>query len=95
MQGFIDAGWNENDLKFYLGAYCDTFNAQTMLPYLRINGAEEYWRTLDRSLSAVMTGQMKAQAALDKTAEEWTDITARRGKSAQLKQYQESIGYKK
>jgi hypothetical protein len=33
--------------------------------------------------------------ALDNTAKEWAKITDRRGKEAQLKQYQESIGYKK
>ena len=95
LQGFLDAGWNESDLKFYLEAYRDNFFAKTMLPYLRINGAEEYWRALDRSLSKTMIGQLKPKDALDQTAKEWDDITNRRGRAEQLKQYQQSIGYRK
>lgn len=95
LKGFQDAGWNESDLKFYLKAYHENFFAETMLPYLRINGAEEYWRTLDRNLSATMIGEMKPKEALDRTAKEWKAVTERRGLKEQLKQYQQSIGYKK
>ena len=66
-----------------------------MLPYLRINGTEEYWRALDQNLSETMIGRLTPKEALDNTAEEWAKITDRRGKEDQLKQYQESIGYKK
>jgi multiple sugar transport system substrate-binding protein len=66
-----------------------------MEPYLRINGTEEYWRALDQNLSECMIGRLTPKKALDNTAKEWAKITDRRGKEAQLKQYQESIGYKK
>jgi multiple sugar transport system substrate-binding protein len=95
VQGYLDAGWDESDLKFYLAAYRDNFFAKTKLPYLRINGAEEYWRALDRNLSKTMIGELKPKEALDATAKEWDAITDRRGREAQLKQYQESIGYQK
>jgi multiple sugar transport system substrate-binding protein len=93
LQGFLDAGWNESDLRFYLKAYHDNFFADTMLPYLRINGAEEYWRALDQNLSETMIGRLKPKEALTRTAKEWGEITNRRGRSAQLRQYQRSIGY--
>ncbi|HRT95660.1 MAG TPA: extracellular solute-binding protein [Planctomycetota bacterium] len=95
LQGYLDAGWNESDLKFYLDAYHANFFAKTMMPYLRINGAEEYWRALDQNLSATMVGTLKPQEALDRTAAEWAKITERRGRAAQLKQYQRAIGYRK
>lgn len=95
LPGFLDAGWNESDLKFYLQAYKDNFFAETMEPYLRINGAEEYWRALDQNLSECMIGRLTPKKALDNTAKEWAKITDRRGKEDQLKQYQESISYKK
>jgi multiple sugar transport system substrate-binding protein len=93
LQGFLDVGWNENDVKVYTQAYYDNFFAETMLPYLRINGAEEYWRALDQNLSKAMVGELDAKTALDNTATEWTAITERRGLDLQLQQYQQSMGY--
>ena len=93
VQGYLDEGWAESDVKFYLQAYYDNFFAGTMLPYLRIDGAEEYWRVLDRNLSEAMIERMTPQEALDRTAREWVQITDRRGREKQLKQYQQSIGY--
>ncbi len=95
LKGYLDAGWNESDLKFFLKAYHDNFFAKTMLPYLRINGTDEYWRTLDQNLNACMIGKISPEEALNRTAKLWDEITDRRGREAQLKQYQEAIGYKK
>lgn len=95
LEGYLEAEWNESDLKFYLQAYYDNFFAKVMLPYLRINGTEEYWRALDQNLSETMIGRLKPKEALDRTAKEWDQITNRRGRDAQLKQYQQSIGYRK
>jgi multiple sugar transport system substrate-binding protein len=64
-----------------------------MMPYIRINGTEEYWRALDQNLSEAMIGRMTPQEALDRTAEAWKGITERRGLDLQLKQYQEAVGY--
>jgi multiple sugar transport system substrate-binding protein len=95
LEGFLDAGWNESDLKYYLDAYYGNFFADIMLPYLRINGTEEYWRALDQNLSETMIGRLKPKEALERTAREWDEITDRRGREEQLKQYQEAIGYRK
>ena len=80
---------------YYLDAYHKNFFADQMLPYLRINGTEEYWRALDQNLSETMIGRMKPKEALDRTYKEWNEITERRGKSKQLEQYQQAVGYKK
>lgn len=57
-------------------------------------GTEEYWRALDQNLSETMIGRMQPKEALDRTYKEWNEITERRGKAKQLKQYQEAVGYK-
>lgn len=93
LEGYEAAGWNPDDVKFYTQAYYDNFYAKTMMPYIRINGTEEYWRALDQNLSEAMIGRMTPQEALDRTAEAWKGITERRGLDLQLKQYQEAIGY--
>ena len=92
--GYIKEGFHESDLMYYLDAYHKNFFADTMLPYLRINGTEEYWRALDQNLSETMIGRMQPKEALDRTYKEWNEITERRGKAKQLKQYQEAVGYK-
>jgi multiple sugar transport system substrate-binding protein len=94
LEDYTSAGWDPQDVKDYLQAYYQTFNAKTMLPYLRITGTFEYWDILDKNLSAVMSGQMTAKEALDKTAESWQQVTDRLGRDKQLKAYQEAIGYK-
>lgn len=93
LEGYLENDWNESDLQFYLEAYHDNFFADTMLPYLRIDGAEEYWRALDQNQNAAMTGEMSPQEALERTADRWREITERRGVDQQLEQYQESIGF--
>jgi len=93
IEDYEAAGWNKDDVADYLTAYYDTFNASTMLTYLRIPGTFEYWDILDKNLSAAMSGQMSAKEALDATAESWDPITDRLGRDAQLKLYQAAIGY--
>ncbi|MBX6322970.1 MAG: extracellular solute-binding protein [Rhodospirillaceae bacterium] len=94
IEDYTAAGWDENDVKDYLKAYYDNFNAKTMLPYLRIPGTFEYWDILDKNLSAAMAGQMSAKEALDATAASWEQVTDRIGRDSQLKAYQAAIGYK-
>jgi multiple sugar transport system substrate-binding protein len=90
---YVSAGWDEADVKDYLKAYSDNFNAPTILTYLRIEGAPEYWDIMDKNLSAAMAGQRTAQQALDDTAAAWEQITDRLGRDKIQKQYQEAIGY--
>ena len=91
---YVKAGWDENDAKTYLKAYHETFTAETMLTYLRIPGAFEYWDILDKNLSATMSGAKSAKQALDDTATSWEQVTERLGRDEQIKNYQAAIGYK-
>jgi multiple sugar transport system substrate-binding protein len=93
LEDYLKAGWNEADVKDYLSAYYRNFTAPTMLTYLRIEGAPEYWDIMDKNLSAAMAGGKSAQQALDDTAAAWEQITDRLGRDKILQQYQEAIGY--
>jgi multiple sugar transport system substrate-binding protein len=93
LEDYVKAGWNADDVKDYLQAYYENFTAPTMLTYLRIEGAPEYWDIMDKNLSAAMAGQKTAQQALDDTAKTWEEITERLGRDKILKQYQDAIGY--
>ncbi len=93
VQDYVKAGWNEADVIDYTKAYFDNFTADTMLTYLRIEGAPEYWDIMDKNLSAAMSGDKEAQEALDDTAAAWEEITDRLGRDKILKQYQEAIGF--
>ncbi len=91
---YIEAGWDQADVEGYLRAYYKTFNAPTMLDYLRIRGTPDYWSELDSELGAALGGRKTAKQALDDTAAAWRDITDRLGRDEQLKAYQAAIGYK-
>jgi multiple sugar transport system substrate-binding protein len=90
---YVKAGWDAADVIDYTKAYYNNFTAPTMLTYLRIEGAPEYWDIMDKNLSAAMAGQKTAQQALDDTAAAWEQITDRLGRDKILEQYQEAIGY--
>jgi multiple sugar transport system substrate-binding protein len=76
----------------YLRAYAATFNAPTMLPYLRIRGTPEYWSVLDAQLAAAMGGRKTPQEALADTAAAWEEITDRLGREQQLEAYRSATG---
>ena len=94
LEDYTKAGWDATDVKEYLDAYYENFNAPTMLPYLRITGTQEYYDILDSNLSAAMSGAKTPQQALDDTAAGWEQVTDRLGRDKQLKAYQEAIGWK-
>ena len=93
LEDYVKAGWNAEDVKEYTAAYHANFTAPTVLTYLRIRGAPEYWDIMDKNLSAAMSGQKTAAEALSDTAKTWEEITDRLGREAQLKAYQEAIGF--
>ena len=90
---YARAGWDPADVKDYLQAYQATFNADTMLPYLRIRGTPAYWAVLDTELARALGGRKTAQQALDDTAAAWDKITDSLGRDQQLDAYRQAIGY--
>jgi multiple sugar transport system substrate-binding protein len=93
LEDYLAAGWDATDVQEYLQAYYENFNAETMLPYMRITGTQEYYDALDSNLSAAMSGAKSAQQALDDTAAAWEQITDRLGRDTQLEAYQKAIGW--
>ncbi len=93
LEDYLAAGWDETDVQEYLQAYYDNFNAEVMLPYLRITGTQEYYDILDSNLSAAMSGAKTPQQALDDTAAGWEQVTDRLGREKQLEAYQAAIGW--
>jgi multiple sugar transport system substrate-binding protein len=94
LEDYLAAGWDETDVTQYLTAYYENFNAEVMLPYLRIKGTQEYYDILDSNLSAAMSGAKTPQQALDDTAAGWEQVTDRLGRDGQLEAYQAAIGWK-
>src|SRR5205814_1775972 len=90
---YIKAGWDRADVEDYLKAYHATFNAPTMLPYLRIRGTPAYWSELDSEIAAAVGRRKTAQQALDDCAAAWDKITDRLGRQQQLELYRAAIGY--
>lgn len=94
IDGYLKAGWNEQDAKDYTNAYFENFNAPLQFPYLRIPGTFEYWTALDVHLSEAATGQSTPADALKATSSDFEAITDRLGRDQQLKIYKESLGLK-
>ena len=93
LEDYAKAEWDTGDVKGYLDAYFDNFNAPSILTYLRIPGTFEYWDIMDKNLSSAMSGQLSAEQALGNTADAWQQITDRLGRDEQLDLYRSAIGY--
>ncbi len=95
IEDYTVSGWNENDAKANVQAYADNFFTYPIWQsYLRIPGTTEMQNmSLDTHVSEAITGQLSAQDALNRTAEDWKRVVDEYGKDKLLKLYQDSIGY--
>jgi multiple sugar transport system substrate-binding protein len=94
VQTYLQAGWDEADLRAYLHAYYENFRNPLQFPYLRIPGAFGYWQALDVHLGEAVAGQASPEAALRATAVDFEEITIRLGRDTQLRSYRTSLGLK-
>jgi multiple sugar transport system substrate-binding protein len=94
VQTYLQAGWDEGDLRAYLHAYYENFRNPLQFPYLRIPGAFGYWQALDVHLGEAVAGQSSPEAALRATAVDFEEITIRLGRETQLRSYRASLGLK-
>ena len=90
---YLNAGWNEADVRDYLHAYFENFSNKLQLPYLRIPGAYSYWQALDLHLVEAATGQLSPEAALKAAAVDFEEITIRLGRERQREAYRTSLGF--
>lgn len=93
IQGWMDAGFDEESANDYLDAILTTINHPNAVLDLRITGSSEYLDALDAQIVRALSGEISPQEALDNVAAEWNNITDRLGRDAQLQQYRESVGY--
>jgi ABC-type glycerol-3-phosphate transport system substrate-binding protein len=63
----------------------------TVYEYLQIPGTPEYNLVLEQEVQAAISGQAEPQAALDRVAQRWAEITGRLGSQDQIEYFQESI----
>ena len=89
---WIEAGWNEKDLKEYLDAIKGILTDKYGIADLRIPGAAKYYDYLDLYLNQVMSGTMSAEEACKKIYDSWTEITETYEPAKQLNLYRESLG---
>ncbi len=93
IETYLQAGWDEADIRDYSQAYFDTFNNRLQLPYLRIPGTYSYWQALDVHLAEAAAGQLSPEAALKATAVDFEEITIRLGRDRQRRAYRASLGF--
>ena len=89
---WIKAGFDRESAEDYLDAIMNTINHPNAVMDIRITGSAEYLQTLDVGISRAVAGEVSPQEALDEVAKAWNEITDRRGRENQLKQYRASIG---
>lgn len=92
VETYLDAGWNEVDVRGYLHAYYENFSNKLQIPYLRIPGAYSYWQALDVHLGEAVAGQLSAKAALRAATVDFEEITLHLGRERQRAVYRESLG---
>lgn len=89
---YLNAGWDETDVRSYLHAYFENFSNKQQLPYLRIPGAYSYWQALDLHVAEAASGQLSPEQALQAAAVDFEEITLRLGRERQKRAYRTSLG---
>jgi multiple sugar transport system substrate-binding protein len=87
---YLDTGFDEADIREMSRAYHRNYTG-TVYEYLQIPGTPEYNLVLEQEVQAVISGQAEPQAALDRVAQRWAEITGRLGSQDQIEYFQESI----
>jgi multiple sugar transport system substrate-binding protein len=93
LEPYLAAGWDEADVRDYLGAFHRSFSDKQQFPYLRIPGTYSYWLALDLHLVEAAGGQLSPAAALRATAVDFEEITIRLGRERQREAYRTSLGF--
>ncbi len=93
IETYLNAGWDETDVRDYLHAYFATFNNTLQFPYLRIPGAFSYWQAFDVHLAEAAAGQLSPDVALKAAAVDFEEITIRLGRNQQKRAYRASLGF--
>ncbi|MBO0812712.1 MAG: hypothetical protein J2P23_11800, partial [Microlunatus sp.] len=88
------AGYPEPDLDAYLAAMRKSDSDPAAVHDLRLPGAASFQDDTEVAAQQVVSGQKKAQDALNDLANTWNQLNVRKGKTAQLKAYKASLNAK-
>lgn len=92
IEDYLAAGWNEQDVRDYTGAYFENFTNPLQIPYLRIPGTFGYLTALDIHLGEAVRGQLSPAEALHETTLDFEELTDRLGRETQARVYRASLG---
>jgi multiple sugar transport system substrate-binding protein len=91
IDAYLNAGWQETDIRQYSEAYYNNFSNARQLPYLRIPGTFGYWSALDIHLFEAVSGQLTPAQALAETALDFEELTDLLGREQQIELYRASL----
>lgn len=89
---WVAAGWTKDEAQAYVGAIRSALEHPNAVFDMRLPGFPEYKDAVELAVSEALSGQADAQAALDKAAKTWQEITDRLGRDQQRKLYRASLG---
>jgi multiple sugar transport system substrate-binding protein len=88
------AGYPEPDLDLYLEAMRKSDTDPNAVHDLRLPGAASFQDSTEVAAQQVVSGQKKAQDALNGLASQWNALNQRKGKDKQLQAYKASLNAK-
>src|SRR5262249_48375254 len=89
---WVAAGWPAADVTAYLSAMQQSLNDPNAVALLRIDGADNYHRVLEKEAMAALDGEKPVAAALAAAGESWRSLRQQRGLDRQRRQYRYSLG---
>ena len=90
--GWVDEGLSQEHAEAYGKQVEQTQGLPRSMHLLRIPGASEYLKILDKAVRRVVRGEAEAEAALHEVAESWDEVTRRLGRELQQRAYRRSLG---
>ncbi len=86
-----EAAWDTAVAQSLVDTYTSMENSKNRVFDLRIPGVQKYMSSMAEGVSKAMAGEMEPQAALDKVAGEWQQISQSYGVENQRKAYQNIV----
>ncbi len=90
-EAWNQSGFSTESAKAYLETITQSLSNPNVVYDITIPGASEYYQVLDAHVARAVSGELKAQKALDLAAAEWEKITDRLGRKEQTAFYQASL----
>lgn len=94
IQGYLDAGWNKDDVLSFLSACWENYyEMDAYQEFFRIPAAQQFINSLDVHVSNALVGSETPEAALAATEAEWNKLLDTFGKETVQIYYQQSVGF--